>query len=124
MMRDYRVHTSFTEGWYCERHQVSASSIEEACLAALEAVGESQDNWTVGEPGDTIVDRVTELRGDREIPQPVPERFREIVEVASLRVRQKALEYLIERIISQVGDQIQPNLLAEVHTWLVEKDPS
>ena len=99
-----------------------AHSVEAACLAALAAAGESQDNWTVGEPGDTIVDQVTELRSGKEIPQPVPEKFREIGEVVVRKVRQKALEDLIERIVFRVGDQIPPDLLSEVRALLFTKD--
>lgn len=108
MTRLYVVQTSYTDGWRCERHHIAASSVEEACVTAIEAAGMAHESWVSCEPGEAIIDDVIELADCQWIPRAIPTELRGSTSFDKDFAERDALRTVLTEILKQVGDQISP----------------
>jgi hypothetical protein len=71
-MRSFVIQTSYTDGFWCERHRLEAENVEAACEKAIAAAGSSKEVWVVTEYGPTAIDEVVEIVGAAEVTHPIP----------------------------------------------------
>lgn len=117
-MPTFRVKISWTDGWHMETHEVEAETADAACQAAVEQAGESDDWFTAGEPGPTIVDGVDEVVGGGEVPHTVPPAYQDQGELGWRMADE--LTVLLREVTREVEDGLSVRTLTAVRDALAQ----
>jgi hypothetical protein len=103
-MARIEVCTAQIDAWHCERHIVEADTPLDACQAVSSLAGESEDYWTACEPGETVVDEITEIGDTARVSHSVPLKYQDGGDLRILLSTYTELNRVLIDLLQEAGE--------------------